>query len=370
MFLCPRCHDVQLTKLKGASGVFWWCSSCDGRSATVALLRRNMPSPVVNTLWQTARAGTHSQNTRCPACNKWMDEVPASGKESTQFLDVCTTCQFVWFDAREYEAMPSVPRTPTLEDRMPSEAREKLAILELDSIRERAKSGDWDAAAPDEWWQWIPALLGMPVEHDAEELTQLPWVTWGLALVVSVVSVLAFFDLPNVVQEFGFIPVEFGRYGGLTLLSSFFLHGGIFHLLGNMYFFMVFGDNVEEFLGRGRYMLLLVCATVMGNMLHALGGSHSTIPCVGASGGISGVLAFYAFAFPHARLGMLFRWWFYFRWITMPAYAMFLIWIGLQAFGVWTQLAGISNVSALAHLGGVAVGITFWAMTRKVSQQS
>lgn len=369
MFLCPRCHDVELIKMKGPSGIFWWCPSCDGRSATVALLRKNMPQSVVNALWQTAREGTHSQNTRCPACRKWMDEVPA-GEQSTQFLDVCTRCQFVWFDAREYEAMPCVLKPPTLEDRMSPEAREKIAILELDAIRERAKSGDWEDGAPDAWWQWIPAVLGMPVEHDAEALTQCPWVTWGLAVVVSVVSILAFVDLQNVVQEYGFIPVEFGRYGGLTLLTSFFLHGGVIHLLGNMYFFMVFGDNVEAFLGKTRFVLLLVCATVVGNMLHALGESYSTVPCVGASGGISGVLAFYAFAFPHARLGVLYRCFYWFKWITMPAYAMFLIWIGLQAFGVWSQLAGISNVSSLAHLGGVAVGITFWALTRKVQQQS
>jgi len=364
MFTCPRCQ-VPLVQMKGERGVFWWCSACDGRSATVSLLRRNLPREAVNALWQAARTGSHPRNSGCPACCKLMVEVPAGSENNTQFVDVCTSCQFVWFDSREYEAMPSSPQQTDSEPKLPSAAREKLAILELDSIREKARGSDWACEAPDEWWHWIPALLGMPVEHEPEGLSRWPWITWGLAAIVSVVSILAFFDLRDAVQLFGFIPTEFGRYGGLTLLTSFFLHAGIFHLLGNLYFFMVFGDNVEDFLGKGRFVLLLLCSTLLGNLLHALGAPDSTLPCVGASGGISGVITFYALTFPRARLGILVGAYFRYGWIRMPAYAMFLMWVALQAFGVWAQLAGSSNVSSLAHLGGAAVGVVFWGLTRK-----
>jgi membrane associated rhomboid family serine protease/Zn-finger nucleic acid-binding protein len=323
-----------------------------------------MPRDVVNDLWQTARNGDHPRKRRCPACGKRMAEVPAGDEDAVELLDVCTVCQFVWFDASEYEALPAIERTPQLEEKLSPEAREKLALLEVDTIMERARGSDWGNDSPEEWWQWIPALLGMPVEHEAALLRRLPLVTWSLALLITIVSVFAFSDIEGVVDGLGLIPARTGRYGGLTLLTSFFLHGGLFHLIGNVYFLLVFGDNVEDWLGRWRYALLLACSALVGDALHVLANPESTVPCIGASGGISGVIAFYALRFPRARLGMLVRIHYWFRWVRMPAYAMFLVWVGVQAFGVWAQLAGFSNVSSLAHIGGACVGFVFWLVTR------
>ncbi len=364
MFICPQCN-VPLAKMKGAPGVFWRCTACDGRSATVALLRKNVPVDVVNSLWQAARTGDHAYKRHCPACNRLMAEVPSHGVVGTQNLDVCTGCQFIWFDPAEYESLPLIPQELTWEQRLPPKAREELALLEMESIREKARGGDWGEETPDAWWQWIPGLLGMPIEQEIERPRHVPWLTWMLTLLISTVSILAFFDLEATVKAFGLVPAQFGRSGGLTLLSSFLLHGGAFHLIGNMYFLLVFGDNVEDWLGKGRFLLLLIFASLAGDALHVLGDPHSSVPCIGASGGISGVIAFYALAFPRARLGVLVHVYLWFRWIRMPAYAMFIIWTLLQAYGAWAQLAGFSNVSSLAHLGGAAVGFVFWLLSRK-----
>jgi membrane associated rhomboid family serine protease len=132
-----------------------------------------------------------------------------------------------------------------------------------------------------------------------------------------------------------------------------------------MYFFLIFGDNVEDVLGKWRFLALLLAADLAGNLLHILGAASSTIPCVGASGGISGIIAYYALKFPHARLGFLFRFYLLFKWVHMPAYAMFILWVGLQFVGTFMQLSGFSNVSALAHLGGAVMGLVFWVLTRK-----
>jgi membrane associated rhomboid family serine protease len=70
-------------------------------------------------------------------------------------------------------------------------------------------------------------------------LSRRPLVTWGLSVLIALVSLLAFVNLDSAVQEFGFIPAEFWRYGGATLLTSFFLHGGLLHLAGNLYFFLL-----------------------------------------------------------------------------------------------------------------------------------
>ena len=365
MFICPKCN-VQLTRTKSSAGIFWNCPSCNGRSATISFLRKNIPRDVVNHLWQTARSGDYPRKLHCPACNKFMAEVPASGREKTEYLDVCTVCQFVWFDLSEYDALPVIQKELTPKEKLPTEAREKLALVQIDAIREEARGSDWGYNSPDEWWQWVPGLLGMPIEQDYNQTSQTPLITWSLALLITIISTIAFFNLEGVVQGFGLIPANFLRYAGLTLLSSFFLHGGIFHLIGNMYFLLVFGDNVESWLGKWRYILLLLCATLAGDIIHIIGDPSSTMPCIGASGGISGIITFYALTFPRVRLGFLVHFYLYFRWIQMPAYALFIIWILLQLFGVWTQLTGISNVSSLAHLGGVGVGIIFWLIFKKI----
>src|SRR5438045_7854469 len=87
---------------------------------------------------------------------------------------------------------------------------------------------------------------------------------------------------------------------------------------------------------------------------------NSTIPCIGASGGIAGVITFYALAFPQAKIGFLWRYFYYFRWIRLPAWFVFVLWIFFQIIGAYEQKIGISSVSSFAHLGGAGVGLVTW----------
>ena len=261
--------------------------------------------------------------------------------------------------------MPAIPPEPTDEEKIPLKARELLATHKIEQIRQEYETEHTADQSPDEWWQWIPAVLGMPVEHGVPQSRSRPWATLTLALAVTLISsAVAIFDAPAAIQAFGLIPSMLWRYGGATLLTSFFLHVGAMHLLGNMYFFLIFGDNVEEWLGTWKFILLLLCATLAGGFLHALGDPRSMTPCVGASGGISGIIAFYALKFPRAKLGLLFHYFVHFRWIRVPAFALFILWLVMQGFGARSQLSGVSNVSSLAHLGGAAVGFLFWLITR------
>lgn len=367
MFSCPECH-CSMTKDRGPYGVFWRCPTCNGRTATISLLRRYIPRPVVNKLWQTARTNILPRKRVCPACEHMMAEVPILTAQSEIHLDVCTVCQVVWFDPGEHETLPTIPRKETIDDKLSQEVREKIAILELDKVREQSRGSDWGQStlADHPSWHWIPGLMGMPVEQESSFIERAPLATWIISAIILTVSIASFTNLQEVVQNYGLIPAEPFRHGGLTFLTSFLLHGGIFHLISNLYFFLVFGDNVEDWLGSLRFCLLLACATVAGDLMHIALDPRSTIPLVGASGGISGVIAYYALTFPRARFGYLFCIIpFFFRWLRMPAYGLFGIWLLLQFFGVWQQMGGFSHVSALAHLGGASVGVIFWAFTRK-----
>jgi membrane associated rhomboid family serine protease len=278
-------------------------------------------------------------------------------------LDVCRACQFVWFDPREFEAMPPAPVPVVPVDRTPQAVKEAVAIMQVQQMARRQAEAEPEL----DDLRSLPALLGLPVETDPGIFQQRPWLTWAVALLIALVSVGAFFD-HRLIVEFALVPAKLWRYGGLTTLTSFFLHGGIWHLLSNLYFLVVFGDNVEDYLGRRRWLLLLLLATLGGDVLHVLGDPRSALPCIGASGGISGLLAFYAFRFPQARLGM--RWWARYslraNWFTFPAWGGFAVWMGLQLFGVMQQFSGFSHVSSLAHLGGALVGVACWFCWRRI----
>jgi membrane associated rhomboid family serine protease len=168
-------------------------------------------------------------------------------------------------------------------------------------------------------------------------------------------------DLSSAIKNWGLVPAELYRRYGLTILTSSLLHGGIFHLLSNLYFFLVFGDNVEDDMGRGKYVLLLAASTLLGDALHVLVDPRTAVPLVGASGAISGIIAYYALQFPKTRLGMLLL----IRWYRIPVGLLMLFWVLYQVFGALYQLSGHGTVSALAHLGGAGVGLLFWLHSRR-----
>lgn len=359
--ICPRCR-TRLTRTKNERGVYFCCPQCHGRAIGLALLRQLGSNECVRNLWIQAREPDHASGAPCPLCRRAMAEVAASEDPQALRLDVCTGCQFVWFDPQEFEQFPA-PEADNAKQ-LPEKAREIIAIEQLRRDAERRNSHD---PGPDEWWQLIPGILGLPVEEEAPALQRWSWVTYGLAVLLIVVYILTARSLDVVIGEFGMIPAQLGRHGGITFFTSFFLHAGFWHLLGNVYFLVIFGDNVEDDLGHLGCLLLLAIAALVGALWHILGDIHSTAPAVGASGGISGVITYYALRFPRAKLGFLFRYWFYFRWIRIPAYVALLLWFLLQFFYVYEEQLGIGNIAAMAHLGGAAVGVVAWLLWRSDS---
>lgn len=370
MFTCPNCGST-LTRTQVKTGFFWSCDRCGGRAVSVALLRQTIGDKNVSVIWSCAINCADKEGRSCPICSRGMAEESVNLAGHLLKLGVCTRCEFTWFDTAEYESIqpPRKPKDPceVSEKDLPQAAREALALYKVQQIAERARAED---PTPDANWKTVPAILGLPVEMDSNPLTRIPWATFSLAAIIAAVSICAFFDLESAIEQFGLIPDKAWRYGGLTFLTSFFLHAGIFHLVSNLYFLIIFGIQVENYLGRKRWLLLVLLASITGNFLHVLGDPRGAIPCIGASGGISGLITFYALKFPHARLGILFRYYYvYFKWIQFPAWAAFILWILLQFWGAYKQIAGFSNVSALAHLGGTAMGVLLWAFWRKTDLQ-
>ncbi|HEX5218243.1 MAG TPA: rhomboid family intramembrane serine protease [Verrucomicrobiae bacterium] len=353
---CPICQTPLKTH-RQREGLFYQCPGCGGRAVTIPQLRRVAGDRFATGLLRQINTQTTDGIHPCPFCSRAMRMFHSSAPPLE--LDACKPCGVVWFDPHEFEIVP--------EGAVASVNELQLRGAEAFGLHrvEQMKRWNGDSDPPEETWKWVPAFFGFPIESDVDSLRSWPWFTWSLALLISLFSVHAFFNLEAVVRTFGFIPAEAWRYGGLTFLTSFFLHGGVLHLLGNLYFLLIFGDNVEDFLGKLRYGLLVLTATLAGDLLHLLAAWGSTTPCIGASGGIAGIIVFYALKFPQARLGFLFRYFVYLRWLQIPAWGALVLWLLLQCVGIYTQLNGFSNVAATAHLGGATIGFLLWLLWRK-----
>lgn len=366
-FLCPRCKGP-LKEVRTSGGILYSCDVCGGRAVTIELLRKRFTPESINPLWLHAMRGEGRIGLPCPSCRQPMIGVALSDRAEIN-VDVCQHCHFIWFDAHEVDTL--VPRQPEpVAPELPQKAREMLAIAEVARLAKQAEGPELESAAPEESWKQIAAFLGMPVEFDEPEEERRPWATVLLSVAIICTSLVAFLNLREVVQSFGLIPAQARRLDGLTFVTSFFLHAGIIHLAGNMYFLLAFGHAVENFLRPLRYLALIALAAFIGDLAHIALDPRSETPCIGASGGIAGVITFYALNFPRMRLAFLMRWGFvWFRWIRLPAWFVFVLWILFQIIGTLEQKAGMSSVSSAAHLGGAAVGILAWLVWRKPNDE-
>ena len=148
----------------------------------------------------------------------------------------------------------------------------------------------------------------------------------------------------------------------VTVFAALFMHGGILHIAGNMLFLWIFGNNIEDSMGRPRFLLFYLLAGVISLYAQALIDTSSTVPTIGASGAIAGVLGGYALLYPQARVLTLIFIIFFVTLIEIPAVILLGIWFVLQfipAIGqtAITDLAGGDSVAYLAHVGGFIFGL-------------
>jgi membrane associated rhomboid family serine protease len=181
--------------------------------------------------------------------------------------------------------------------------------------------------------------------------------------------------LREVATVLGFVPGRFLGLLGLSptpwpalvvpLFSSFFLHAGWLHLLGNMWFLYIFGDNVEDLLGHGRYLVFYLACGVAANFVYLMFSPWNLVPLVGASGAIAGVMGAYFYLFPGARVLTLFLIIVIPIFVELPAYFFLGLWLLLQFFygtfslGPWPLGSGGGPVAWWAHVGGFLAGILF-----------
>ncbi len=206
-----------------------------------------------------------------------------------------------------------------------------------------------------------------------------PFVTWSLIAVNSLIFLYETSLPPELLERFvytfGVVPARYTTAywpeQGISywpFLTNMFLHGGWMHLIGNMWTLWIFGDNVEDRLGRGRYLLFYVVCGLAASMTHVVFNMSSEVPAIGASGAIAGVMGAYFVMFPHSRvitLVPIFFWPFFFE---IPAVIYLGFWFLTQLFsGTFAVMAPQvgGGIAWWAHIGGFVGGVLLLPLLRR-----
>jgi membrane associated rhomboid family serine protease len=225
--------------------------------------------------------------------------------------------------------------------------------------------------------------LFIPLKDDNPTLT-FPVVTLGLILANGWVFYhqisLDVVESQKFVFQWGAIPYQIMTgetlYGPspvpvyFTPISSMFLHGGFLHIFGNMLYLWIFGNNIEDTLGHLRFLFFYLVCGLCAALTQVLSNPNSTVPMIGASGAVAGILGAYLLLFPGARVLTLFFIIIFIKLIRLPAVIVLGFWFFLQLLGVMG--GSISNVAFFAHIGGFIAGLLLvmvfqprWAKRRR-----
>jgi membrane associated rhomboid family serine protease len=218
--------------------------------------------------------------------------------------------------------------------------------------------------------------------RDDNPITITPIVTWVLivmnvavflyqvSLSPGAAQLLAyqFGAIPAVVLGTKSLPADFAAIPPLlSIFTSMFLHGGWMHVVGNMWFLWIFGNNIEEAMGHARYLAFYLICGILASAGHVFSNPHSVLPSIGASGAIAGVMGAYIMLYPRARVWTLIFLGFFVRLMYIPAGVILGFWILLQ-FINGSMMAGrqdVGGVAFWAHVGGFIAGILLVGIFKK-----
>jgi membrane associated rhomboid family serine protease len=188
--------------------------------------------------------------------------------------------------------------------------------------------------------------------YDEHRPTKTSIVTIGLIFVNILIFLFSFSQLETLIAKYGMFPENILAGKELfTIFTSMFMHAGIFHLIGNMWFLWVFGNNLEAAMGKFRYLIFYLLCGFLASFFYVFLATQKTIPVVGASGAISGVLGGYFLLFPQHKIKSIVPIIFFITIISVPAIIFLVLWVLFQIF------LPVEGVATAAHLIGFLAGI-------------
>ena len=207
---------------------------------------------------------------------------------------------------------------------------------------------------------------------DENPTTKKPIVSWSIIFICSLIFLNYIFEQEYIKEQiflsFGMIPaILFGHSelssslkvvpGFISIITSMFLHGGWMHLIGNMTYLYIFGDNVEETLGKTKFIIFYLLTGGFAALSQSILDTNSTIPMIGASGAIAGVLGAYLVLFPKAKIKVFFWFIIFFKVFKIRAFIVLGGWIFIQFLSFSGNDLNSGGVAYAAHIGGFISGI-------------
>jgi len=197
-----------------------------------------------------------------------------------------------------------------------------------------------------------------------------------LIIVLNILSFLWQLSLGPQLKEafllYGIVPIRYSDPGlseqfsafqqWLPFLTSMFLHGGFLHILGNMWFLYIFGDNIEDRLGHIRYFIFYLLCGIAAGVIHLYTNWDSRIPTIGASGAISGIMGAYLLLYPRAKILTLIPIFFFIQFVEIPAFIFLGYWLLIQLFSAGLTPRNVGGIAFWAHIGGFIAGLIFVKM--------
>ena len=334
---CPCCTYRRLTPIRSAGVEIDACTYCGGLwfdnyelDKIVHTDDPNYPrnGPIIETLGRQVHS---TKEKDCPRCKNSL-KTHEFEKDGDLRIDVCESCHGIWLDRGEVAHAKIFYEIPKA----------------VEKIKEETTWGHW----------FFQFFLNLPVEFNIKP-RRFPIIT----VLFIILNTLLIFPIVAgssgnyIWSQWGLIPEQIGSlHWFVTLFSSQFIHGGWLHLIMNMYFLYILGDNVEDAMGRFMFPLFYIFCGLMAGLAHVgyefLFGGAIDIPLGGASGAISGVIGAYVYIFRKAKLTFMI---FVYQ-IKLSGFWYFGIWLGTNIF---FMMNGAAGVSWIAHIGGFIAGLVF-----------
>jgi len=346
---CPGCGS-NLHEIKRGKVAVDICIRCGGTwfdggelAAYLSLVDYDKVKDAPPTIGQPVPVSLRPEARRpCPRCDVPMRKMNYAF-DSGIILDKCPDCAGVWADKGELRRIASFRKGNARLD-----ALGKSILENQRKVRRVQDTSKYSGL----WLGLLFFFPGVPL-YDDNPRERFPLVTWALIGACVAVYLLQVNGGRSFTLSLALVPSKvFGGRELWTFVTCMFAHGGLMHLLGNMLFLYIFGDNVEDVFGRGRFLLFYLAAGLGATAAHIALDPRSSIPTLGASGAISGVLGAYFLYYPFEKVVMLIM----FHLVEIPAVFFLGFWFVMNVLGAFSVSQGAGGVAFWAHLGGFLTG--------------
>ncbi len=356
---CPQCH-IKLEHINQNDITFFLCPSCKGILSSVYALKKYIPSYEIKLAWADIASAKKSK-TNCPSCQNNMSKILAS---SYAPFCLCANCQTAWFTKQEKLLLPDLFQRASSQkklDTLTSKERVELAV----SLAESAKAIHSPLSPAPTLTQALFSMVGLPIPKKGFPPLQEAHTTRIILYLMFSISIFyLYFKSDQSLDYFKFTGWGFFQHFGINFILSFFAHGSLWHLVSNAHFLRTFGPSIEERIGKTKFVLLLFCSHLVGNILFSF--SNINVPTLGASGGVMGILTLYGLSFPKEKIGLFFITPLvsFTRWFWIPVWGA-LILLFFQNLIESSFQSEFTKINYLCHLGGITTGVGFWVYLRK-----